>query len=269
MKQLANRLKYYLKIYFLLVKLSLVDILMFRINALIIGLAPIVWLATMIAFLMTLFSKIDTLGGWNFWEIVFLTGVHEVIFLLTWITFSQNLRVFVSEVQTGRFDQVLLKPTNPRFLVSFRLLDFTAIGGFVNALFVFFYSFNRAVGNAGFGRLLIFAFFLILAYWVTYLTYFIFASLALFFVKSEILIDWLFDTTDFDRYPAEIYPSGLRVFLTFFLPVLFFAYIPTAFLLGKVSWVYLPVGFLLALVLYFLSSYFWHTSLRRYQSASS
>lgn len=269
MKRLVNRLGYYLKIYYLLVKFSILDILIFRINALIMGLAPIVWLATMILFLLTIFSRVKQLGGWNFWEIVFLTGTHEVIFLLTWTTFGQNLRNFIDEVRTGRFDWVLLKPISPRFLVSFKLLDFTAFGSFLNVIFVFLFSFTKLTRTINGWRLGGFVLLLFLAYWIAYFVYFIFASLVLFFINSRTFIDWIFDTTDFDRYPAEIYPLNVRVFLTFFLPILFFAYIPTAFLLEKLNWIYLPLGMVILFLLYFISHFIWQAGLKHYQSASS
>lgn len=269
MRPLVNRLKYYFRIFYFLTKFNVLDVLIFRINALIMGLAPIVWMATMILFLMTIFSGVKELGGWRFWEIVFLTGTHEIIFLLVWFTFGSNLRRFIEEVRTGRFDGVLLKPISPRFLASFRRLDFTAFGSFINVIFVFFFSLSKVVHELSWLRFAGFLLMLFLAYWIAYFIYFIFASLVLFFINSRTFVDLIFDTTDFDRYPAEIYPRRLRFVLTFFLPILFFAYIPTAFLLGKVGWVYVPLGLIIVLLLYLLSHFIWHSGLRHYQSASS
>lgn len=269
MKRLVSKLKYYFRIYYFLSRFSILSVLIYRINALVIGLAPIVWLGTMLVFLATIFSKVKQLGGWSFWEIVFLTGVHEVIFLLVWTTFAPNLRRFIRGVRTGEFDQVLLKPINPRFLASFKSLDFSTFGSFVNTIFVFVYSFSKVQNMIDFTRLPGFLLFLIISFWIAYFIYFIFSSLALFLINSQTLFEWTFDLTDFDRYPAEIYHSWVRAFLTFFLPILFFAYFPTAFLLGKVGWNYLFLGVVVLFVLYFISHFIWQAGLRHYQSASS
>jgi len=245
------------------------DILIYRANALVMGLAPVVWLTTMLIFLATIFSQVKTLGGWNFWEIVFLTGVHEVIFLLTWATFLTNLRKFVEEIKTGRFDQILLKPISSRFLVSFRNLDFTSVGSLLNAFFVFCFSLGKIIEKIDFLKIPGFLIFLLVAYFVCYFIYFIFASLSLFFINSKTFIDWVFDATDFDRYPAEIYTPSLRIFLTFFLPILFFAYYPTAYLLGKIGEEYLLIGPFLVIGLGLISHFLWHFGLQHYQSASS
>jgi len=269
MKQLANKFKRYLNIYYFLVRRSVIDILMFRINALVMGLAPIVWLGSMLIFLWTIFSKVNSLGGWNIWEVVFLTGVHEIIFLLTWATIMSNLRVFVNDVRVGKFDQVLLKPVNPRFLCSFAAIDFTVIGSVFNVIFVFFFSFSKLSIHFNFFRVAGFLVLLCFSYIIAYLVYFIFASLALFFINSRTLLDIVYELCDIDRYPAEIYPFSLRVFFTFFLPLFFFAYFPTAFLLGKVNAFYIFLAFLVASALFGISHLVWHWGLKNYQSASS
>jgi len=269
MKPLANKLKRYLKIYYFLTKFSVLDILIYRINALVMGLAPIIWSVTMLIFLATIFSQVKELGGWNFWEIIFLTGTHEIIFLLTWTTFGPNLAKFIGDVRTGKFDQMLLRPVNTRFLVSFRSLSFSTLGSFINAFFIFFYSFNKLANKIELSRLPGFLLFIAIGYWIAYFVYFIFASLALFFTDSMALFDRVGVVADFGRYPAEIYNSWTRAFLAFFLPILFFAYFPTAFLLGKVGWNYIFLGMVVLFCLYFISHRIWHAGLRRYQSASS
>jgi len=264
-----NRIKRYLSIYYFLARRSVIDILIFRVNALVIGLAPIFWLASMLVFIATIFSKVKSLGGWSVWEVVFLTGVHEVIFLLTWATVIPNLRSFVNDVRNGKFDQVLLKPISPRFLSSFKTIDFTVIGSVFNVIFVFFFSLSKVSINFSFPKLAGFLILLCFSYVIAYLIYFIFASLALFFINSRTLLDIVFELTDVDRYPAEIYPVVLKTFFTFFLPMLFLAYFPTAFLLGKVSAIYIIYAFLVAAVFFFISHIVWHRGLKNYQSASS
>lgn len=269
MKRLGSSWRRYFGLYRLILRFSLMDVLIFRVNALVMGLAPIVWLATMLVFLQVIFSGVKQLGGWTFWETVFLTGTHEVIFLLTWSTFANNLRSFIDSVRTGKFDQVLLKPVSPRFLISFRSIDFAYIGSFLNVIFVFFFSFSKVIDRIDVQRIPGFIIFLFLAYLINYYVFFIFASLSLVWVNSKAFLDLIFDLTDFDRYPAEIYPLGVKVFLTFFLPILFFAYFPTAYLLGKIGIGYLLLGVLILLMLFLISNFVWKKGIKNYQSASS
>lgn len=269
MKQWVNKVIHYLRVYRLLIKLSLKSVFVYRINTLVMGLAPIAWMATMLLFIGVIFSRVNQLGGWNFWEVIFLTGVHEVIFLVSWMTMVTNLRNFGYTVRTGRLDQDLLRPLNPKFLVSFKTLDFSNIGGIVNTVVIFSISWGKVAPQIESGR--IFGFFLLLtvSYLICYFIYFLFSSLCLFFTNASSFLDWFFEMTDFDRYPAEIYPLTMKVFLTFFLPILFLAYVPTAYLLGKISSVFIWEGFALMGGFYWLSRFLWNWGLKKYQSASS
>lgn len=269
MKQLASRISHYLRVYYLLAKISLEEILIFRFNGLLMGLAPIVWLATVLVFLGVIFSKVKNLGGWTLWETIFLTGVAELIFVISWSSFLTSLRTFVNDVRLGKFDQSLLKPINPKFLASFRQLDLTLLGSFLSTLLIFFFALLKVADKIDSGRAFGFLLLLGLAYVISYLFHLIFASFALALVNARTLLDFIFETTDFGHYPAEIYPMSLRVFLTFFFPVLFFGYVPTAFLLGKIGWEYLFYAFLVAAVLYLISCFVWKANLKHYQSASS
>ncbi len=273
MRRLASRLRKtiwrYLKAYYSLVRFSVVEVLTFRTNALIIGLAPIVWLATMLILINVIFSQVKELAGWNFWEVVFLTGVHEVVFLLCWSTFLTNLRKTIDSIKNGRFDQILLRPINPRFLTSFQSLDFTAVGSIFNALAIFLISFRKLSLEVSPIKLLVFLIMLFCSYWIAYFTYFIAASLSLFFIDSRSVMDCVLEATDFDRYPAGIYPPRLRDFLTFGIPILFFTFIPTAVFLNKLEEVYLLYAWFVFAALYFISHLIFKWGLRNYQSASS
>lgn len=269
MRPLVSEIRRYLRLWGFLLKLSLSEILMFRINGLLFGLAPIVWAATVLVFLGIIFSNVKTLGGWSFWETVFMLGVSETIFVVYWASFLINLRNFVNEVRTGRFDQSLLKPVNPRFLVSFRTLDFTLLGSFINSLAIFIVSLIKVAGQIELPRLPGFLFLLVAAYVICYLFHFIFASLAFWVINARPFLDWIFEIADFGHYPATIYPPSLRMFFTFFVPILFFGYFPTAFLLGRLDSIYLGIAILLILALYAISRLVWRVGLKRYQSASS
>lgn len=269
MKQLASKISHYLKTYYFLAKISVEGVLIFRFNGLLMGLAPVVWLVTVLIFLGAIFSRVKNLGGWTLWETIFLTGAAELVFIISWSTFLTSLRAFVDDVRLGRFDQSLLKPISPKFLVSFRQLDITLLGSFLNTILIFSVSLIKIADRIESGRIFGFLLLLGLAYIISYLFHFIFASFALSLVNARTLLDFIFEAAEFGHYPAEIYPISLRVFLTFFAPILFFSYIPVAFLLGKIGWEYLFYAPLVAMVLYFISCFIWKENLKRYQSASS
>lgn len=269
MKPLVNKIYRYLRLYLHFLKFSFQDVLIYRVNALMFGLAPIIWMVTMLILIATIFSKVKQLGTWSFWELIFLTGTHEIIFTLTWCIFWVNLTNFPNLVKSGRLDQLLLKPVNPRFVISFRYFDFSVIFSAISTAAVFLVSLYKVLPAIISQRVPGFILLMIMAYLICYLMRFIFSSLSLFFISTRYLSEWIGELTDFDRYPAEIYSSWLRAFLLLGLPILFFAYVPTAYLLGKIGEEYIVLSLFISCILYLISRFLWHAGLRRYSSASS
>jgi len=269
MKQLVNKIVKYLRVYFCLIRLDVMEVFVYRLNSLVVGVTPIVWMATMIVFTTVIFRGIRQIGGWSFWEAMLLLGIHELIFLGTWMFFAGNLEEFMTDIRRGTFDKTLLKPVNQRFLVSFNGIDFTSIGSLVNVIALLFVSLIHLSIKTSILGVLLFFVSLISAYLMVYLIYFCLSCLSLFFVDAGAFSDWVMEMTDFDRYPADIYGKYFKFFLFFVLPILFLAYVPTAILLNKLPDYFVGIGILLVIWLYIISTIVWRVGLKRYQSASS
>jgi len=270
MKRLANKFKRYLKLYFYLVKFSVMNVLIYRINSLIMGITPVVWMATSVSLFVVIFGGAKQIAGWGFWELTFLLGVHELIYLFSWLTFVNNLMGFTRLVQLGRFDHILLRPVNHRFFVSFNSIDLSGVlGGIFNTVCLIGLSLIKLNLSFSPSKFIFFTFGLIISYLVFYFLFFLLSSFCLYWTKTEIFADWFMEATDFDRYPAEMYSDWFRFFLFTFLPILFLAYTPAAIFLGKLPWYYAFFGLLIVVWLYIISTIIWRKGLRHYQSASS
>jgi len=273
MKQLVNKLLHkifrYLRLYFLIAKTSVMSVFIYRANSLIFGITPIIWMLTSLVFITVIFGGVKEIGGWSFWEIMLLLGIHELVFLGTWMFFADNLDAFIFDVRTGAFDRTLVKPANHRFLVSFGAIDFTGIGSLLNTIVILSLAIPHVDIKISAVKIVLFLISLFSAYAITYLLYFSISCLSLFFVNAFTFSDWLLEATDFDRYPADIYSRGFRRFLFFGLPILFFAYVPTAILLGKIPDYFVGLGLLVILWLLIISTFLWRKGLKKYQSASS
>jgi len=270
MKRLANKLIRYLGLYFYLVKFSLMNVLIYRINSLIMGITPIIWMLGAFSLLFIIFKDTREIAGWNFWQLTLLLGIHETIYSICWTVFLGNLFGFVRWVETGKFDMVLLKPVNPRFFVSFNSIDLSGtLGGVFNACFLVILALYKLNLEISVIKALIFFSCLLVSCLIFYLLFFLLSCLSLYWVKAESFLELLLQAVDFDHYPAEIYSDWFRFFLFFFLPILFFAYTPTAILLGKLPDNYFIFSLLVAVWLLIIAKIIWQNGLRRYQSASS
>ena len=269
MKRLVSNIIRYLRLYFVLAKLSIMSVVIYRTNSLFMVITPLVWIATVVVFISIILGDGGSIGGWNYWEMISLLGIHELIFLGSWFLFIGNLNRFIREINLGKFDRILLRPVNHRFLVSFNSVDLTTIAGILNAFLMFFFSLAKLKVDISLEKWLLFLISFFSAYLILYFIYFLVCSLSLFFINAETFADWLIEATDFDRYPAEIYSNLFRFFLLFFLPILFFAYVPTAILLNKLPGYFAILGLMMVAWFYLISTFIWRSGLKRYQSASS
>ena len=169
MKLLVNKIKRYLKLYYCLIRSSLMSVLIYRINSLMMGTTPIIWMLTTVAFITVIFQKGSRIGNWDYWELMFLLGIHEFIYLLSWLKFVGNLIDFIRLVRLGRFDIILLRPVNHRFFVSFNSLDLSGVlGGVFNTIFLIGLSLSKLNFQISTIRLIAFIFSLITSYLIFY-----------------------------------------------------------------------------------------------------
>jgi len=269
MKLWAAKTKHRLKLYRYILILSLKETFIFRINTLLVGLAPLVWLGTIIIFLTTLFARISTLGSWQFWEIILLTGVHEIIFSLSWAIFSSNLRNLDRTIDRGEFDLILTKPVSPRFLATFQHFNTIGLISLVNSLVLITVSFFHLSFSFTFFRLIGFILLIAIGLLISLHLHTLATSLTLAFIRAKSLGDILWEIYEIGHYPAEIYPTKIRYFFLTAIPVLLFAYLPTAFLLGKINYPWIIFALIILLLFSKAASFAWAWGLKKYQSISS
>jgi ABC-2 type transport system permease protein len=102
-----------------------------------------------------------------------------------------------------------------------------------------------------------------------YALWFVLAASSIWFVKIWNATEVLRSTLAAGRYPVQAYPIGLRIFLTFVLPVAFLTTVPAEALLGRATPAELVGSLLVAATAAVLSRRFWHFALAHYTSASS
>jgi ABC-2 type transport system permease protein len=71
------------------------------------------------------------------------------------------------------------------------------------------------------------------------------------------------------RWPVSIYPTLLRVLLTFLVPVAFAVTVPAEAVVGRLTWPTLAAALGLALVIFTAARRFWRHGVRSYSGASA
>jgi ABC-2 type transport system permease protein len=95
----------------------------------------------------------------------------------------------------------------------------------------------------------------------------IFASMSFHFTRSRAFSNLFFSTTDFARYPLDIFNPMVAVILTFVFPIAFISYYPAEVFLGKGLNMGLAYASpLVACIMVFVAHRFWKFGLKKYGS---
>ena len=85
-------LRRYLEIYWMMIRNSLIRELSFKANFSLWLAVELLWFMGQIVFIEVLFQYVDKIGDWTKWEVVLLSGTHQIIgqiyqaFTSTWPT---------------------------------------------------------------------------------------------------------------------------------------------------------------------------------------
>ncbi len=270
MKQLASSIKHYLKVVAQLWQISLKELLEYRLNILVQGGFILFYLVGLYMMLEIIFTKTSSLGGWSKPEILLLYGISGITWGFTEMLYFASLaRHMTQSVARGDFDMFLTKPLDAQFLACFmtpRIQE--CIYPISSGLFTWWILFSNhfqftLVSIMSFGVSLLFTQITLIFLFSGY------SSIAFFVTRSEQVLKSFQTLGDHSQYPATIYPQFLKIGLLSFLGISLIAYVPTSFLLGKLSPLYLVPLFAGMCITIVISRFVWKQGLRRYASASS
>jgi ABC-2 type transport system permease protein len=241
----------------------------FRWNFLIRFSTELAWLATSLIWYHVVYSYVSDLAGWTRYQYLFLVGISYAIQQTFESLLFVNCQRISELIRTGDLDFYLAKPVNSQFLVSTRYIDF---GGFANIFL--------GIGLAGFawhklglpihsGHVGMFLVLFVNGVIIYYVLMFSFMCVSFWIVRNEYAIGFFFQITDLARQPAEIYNYGVKLFLTFFFPMVVCINFPANVMVRSLSMAEFAYGIALGVFFLFLSTVIWRTGLKAYSSASS
>ncbi|BAZ50169.1 ABC transporter permease [Nostoc ellipsosporum NOK] len=208
-----------------------------------------------------------TFAGWSWEAALVVLGVFTLLQGFSSTFLAPNLNRIVRHVQEGTLDFVLLKPIRSQFWLSTHTLSPWGLPDIVFGSCIIEYAGKRLgleISNYLFSVVpLLFGLVILYSLW------FMLAATSIWFVKIYNATEVLRGLLEAGRYPIAAYPTAYRFFFTFVVPVTFLTTIPAEIILGRGQITWLIGAAVLALVLFFVSTWFWRFALRFYTSASS
>jgi viologen exporter family transport system permease protein len=221
-------------------------------------------------FVLVLFSKIPSLKGWSFYELLFLYG-FSLIPLGLFNVLSVNLYQFgETYIIQGKFDRILLRPIHSLFQVLFEAFRLESSQETVTGLLVIGYCSRKLhlewhTADVALGIVMV------ICGAVIYVSIFLLLTTVSFFFEDKVgVVPPVYNMLAFGRYPLSIYNGFLQFLLSWIIPFAFASFYPTVRLLRRNEYaqfyILVPVVaagfFALALVM-------WHAGERNYSSTGT
>ena len=261
-----KRLTYYLRIWWLMSKNSMVSVFYAKLALAIFLVGKILRISFFVIFLYFLVSGTETLAGYSLNQTIFFFLTFNLVDITSQFLFREVYR-FRPLVVSGSFDLVLVKPVNALFRVLMGgadVIDLITIPPLIYAIYYFGSQLSPSASS-------VFLYLALLINGFLIATAFHIAVLALGIITLEIdhTIMIYRDLMGLGKLPVDIYKEPIRSVLTFLIPVGIMVTLPAKAFMGLVNPSGILVSFGLGLLAVFASIRFWNFALKKYTSASS
>jgi ABC-2 type transport system permease protein len=229
----------------------------------------LMWLGWELLSLSIIFSNTDSLGGWGPGELIALLGVFRLVNTMMAALIWPATEKFNSSVRDGTLDYTLLQPANSLFLVTFSRIVLWRVWDLVLGTVLIVVGFSMS----GMATSLVSLFtFMVLAgsgMLVIYSLWVVLISATFWFIKFDNNVTLLQALLDAGRYPATIYPTWLRMIVTFLVPIALATTVPLQALRGDLTNPQALLFLVIGAASFLVARLVWKNGVRQYSGASS
>lgn len=261
-----NWLFYYLRLWLAYTKRSFATSFASRFGAVVFTFGKLLRFLFFIALVLVLLSQTKALAGYSRNEVLLFIVCFNLLDTLTQLLFREVYR-FRPRVISGDFDLDLLKPMSPLFRClagGADGLDFLMLVPYTGLLLWLLFALQWRGEN-----LLLFIILMVNGLVIAMAMHIMVLAVGVVSTEVDNLIMMYRDLTTLVRFPVDIYPSAIRGFLTYIIPVAIMMSFPPQALLGLLAAHSVLLALAIAIFLLFVSVWLWQRALYFYSSASS
>lgn len=262
-----NSLKKYLKIWWIFTTRASQVAFSSRVGAILFIFGKIFRFIFFIFFIFILTSKIKTISGYNFWQVIFFFATYNLVDTLAQF-FLREVYNFRSYVVLGYFDYILTKPISSLFRSLFGGSDVLDLSILFASIAVIIFSASK-IENIFFINIVLYLLLIINAFMIALAFHIFVLGVGILTTSVDNMIMLYRDVTNMGRFPVDIYKEPARGFLTFVIPIGIMMTMPAKVMMGILSFQFVFIAFIVGILFFILSLRFWGFSLKHYSSASS
>jgi ABC-2 type transport system permease protein len=258
-----------LKLLSAFLKVNIQMSLAYRADTVVNILLNLMWLGWELLSLSIIFNNTDTIGGWDFGELIALLGVFRLVHTLMIALIWPNTEKFNQSIRDGSMDYTLLQPINSMFLVTFSRVTVWRAWDLVLAAILIIVGINLAGDTTTPLSILTFILLTISGAIIIYSLWIVLIALTFWFTKFDNNVTILQALLDAGRYPVTVYPVWLRILVTFVIPIAVATTIPLQGLRGDLTLGRVMMFVAIGVISFFIASKVWKRGLKQYSGASS
>ncbi|HEU4745822.1 MAG TPA: ABC-2 family transporter protein [Anaerolineales bacterium] len=258
-----------LKLLSAFLKVNIQMSLAYRADTVVNILLNLMWLGWELLSLGIIFSNTETIGGWDFGELIALLGVFRLVHTLMIALIWPNTEKFNQSIRDGSMDYTLLQPINSMFLVTFSRITVWRAWDLILAAVLIVVGVNMSGDTTTALDILTFILLTVSGGIVIYSLWIVLIALTFWFTKFDNNVTILQALLDAGRYPVTVYPVWLRILVTFVIPIAVATTIPLQGLRGDLTPSRVLMFVAIGIISFLIASQVWKRGLKQYSGASS
>lgn len=264
-----NSLKYYIKIYFMIISRYLKTRLEYRADFIISVIGILFRDIVGLAGLWIIFKSIPQLKGWKLNELIFLY-CFSLLAMTPLQIFFDNIWGLRHNLIDGSFIKYYFRPLNNMFYFMSERLDIKGIGQVVLAITGIVYSSTQLNIEWSIGKIALFVVMLFSSSLIM-ISFMVLAGATGFWVTNSFsIMDFTYKVKDFSRYPTTIFSGVFHIIFSYILPVGFMAFYPLQSIIRPQEaghiYLYTPI---MGTVFFSITCYVWEMGVKSYSGTGS
>lgn len=223
-----------------------------------------------VIFFNIIFSNVSSLGGWTYWQIIFLYAFARTIIVTHSGWTKRGIKSMANDlIRRGEFDFYLAKPVDSMIMVS---ISKPVIYNFLTLIFMIplaIYALIKTGIPIGPENII---WFLITGF-VGFILYYFLSVLVIipsfWLIRLWTISEIIDKMALFMRYPAGIFSEGMKTLLLIVFPIITVSYVPAKMLFSPPEAKYIIFIVIITILFGILTRQLWKMGEKTYTSASS
>lgn len=215
------------------------------------------------------YSHTESLGGWSQAQLLAVMGVHLLIGGVIRTFVAPNMRRLMEDVNDGNLDYALTRPADSQLMVSVRQFSIWSGIDIVMGAAVVTWSALAVDGAMGPVGLLGFVFVIGCGVVIVYSVWLAATTITFKIIRGDYVMQLLDGIYDAGRWPVSLYPTWLRLTLTFLVPLAFAVTVPAEVVADRFDASTIVWSLVVAAGFALVARLVWKRGIRNYSGASA